>query len=556
MKSLKRALKTIFSIKWVYDLPIRFKIMLIVGSGIGGFAVFLLINYMVTTSNSQRLHHASSVYFPVLEALNSIPNRMIGLNESLKVVSETRSTIEISNLNKITSEVLGDIKLVQKQDTVNILRANRLQSKFDEFKTDLETYEEMLTSGDTPEKLEAASKKVEESQKTFNTTTRAYRDFAYNEFTSLIAISDQHSKEMLSLGLAICLFVFMVLGISGYVVQSLITTSVREVNETLEEMVSGQGDLTKRLQSKGDDEIGDLVYWFNAFVARLDSIVGDAVTASTHVNDISSQMSNFNGTLLKRAENLKSELKDASNAVKLMLITVGKNEVDASDTDSIAAHAAESAQAGREVMAELNKAIGEISVSSERINDMVSAIDGIAFQTNLLALNAAVEAARAGEHGRGFAVVAGEVRELAQRAGTAAKEIKQVIKESNNKVYAGVRLADESNLALEELYEAARKAAELNSRIAHSSGEQSTDIENIAKVMNEVDRLTQESNIDIIESTQASKVLANQASRLAKLMKFFRVSKEIDSGHAHDEAGSTNSGLPSADIYHLQRKFG
>ena len=186
------------------------------------------------------------------------------------------------------------------------------------------------------------------------------------------------------------------------------------------------------------------------------------------------------------------------------------------------------AQKGGEVVNRAVVSMSAINESSKKIADIISVIDEIAFQTNLLALNAAVEAARAGEQGRGFAVVAGEVRNLAQRSAAAAKEIKELIRDSVGKVEDGTLLVNESGSTLQEIVTAVQRVTAMISDIAQASEEQSSGIEQVNKAITQMDEMTQQNAALVEQASAAGESMAEQANDMRRLLNFFSLSKEMD----------------------------
>jgi methyl-accepting chemotaxis protein I, serine sensor receptor len=172
--------------------------------------------------------------------------------------------------------------------------------------------------------------------------------------------------------------------------------------------------------------------------------------------------------------------------------------------------------------------MGDINQSSAKIADIIAIIEGIAFQTNILALNAAVEAARAGEDGRGFAVVAGEVRSLAQRSSAAAKEIKELIDTSVERVRTGSALVDEAGRTMEEIIGAVQRVTDIMGEIAAASEEQSTGIDQVARAVTQMDEVTQQNAALVEEAAAAAQSLEDQASKLRSTVAVFR----LDDGYA------------------------
>ena len=171
----------------------------------------------------------------------------------------------------------------------------------------------------------------------------------------------------------------------------------------------------------------------------------------------------------------------------------------------------------------------------KKIADIIGVIDGIAFQTNILALNAAVEAARAGEQGRGFAVVATEVRNLAQRSASAAKEIKALIEDSVGKVDTGSKLVDEAGVAMNEIVTSVKRVAAIMSEIASASQEQSAGIEQVNQAVGQMDEITQQNAALVEEAAAASESMQQQAQKLAEMVDAFRLVQGQAMQPAHRE---------------------
>jgi methyl-accepting chemotaxis protein-1 (serine sensor receptor) len=207
-----------------------------------------------------------------------------------------------------------------------------------------------------------------------------------------------------------------------------------------------------------------------------------------------------------------------------MTSTVKQNAENASHADQLARGAREQAERGGEVVAQAVTAMREINDSSRKISDIVSLIDEIAFQTNLLALNAAVEAARAGEQGRGFAVVATEVRNLAQRSAGAAKEIKQLINESANKVRTGTDLVDQTGKSLTDIVDSVKKVTDIVAEIAAASQEQSAGIDQVNNAVSQMDEMTQQNAALVEEASAAARAMHEQADELSQQVAFFQIS--------------------------------
>jgi methyl-accepting chemotaxis protein len=284
-----------------------------------------------------------------------------------------------------------------------------------------------------------------------------------------------------------------------------------------------KGDLTARIEVTSQDEIGQLLQSLKKMNASLGTIVSEVRSSSDSVSTASEQISIGNAELSARTEQQASSLEETAASMEELASTVRQNAQNAKQATEFAVSAAELAGKGGEVVGRVVKTMEEIQASSKKISEIIGVIDGIAFQTNILALNASVEAARAGEQGRGFAVVAAEVRNLAQRSATAAKEIKGLISDSVQNVDAGAELVDEAGRTITDVVTSVKRVSGAIAEIAAATGEQSTGINQVNEAVTELDRVTQQNAQLVDESASASESAKQQAIRLAEAVAVFKV---------------------------------
>jgi methyl-accepting chemotaxis protein len=291
----------------------------------------------------------------------------------------------------------------------------------------------------------------------------------------------------------------------------------------LGEIADGDGDLSRRLEADGEDEVGKLAQAFNRFVGSLSGTIGKVRDSSHVIAGATEEIARGNLDLSTRTEAQASSIEETAAAMEELTTTVRNNAVHAIEANRLVSETAQSAEKGGAVVAEVVRTMGAITESSRKISEIIGVIDGIAFQTNILALNAAVEAARAGEQGRGFAVVAGEVRTLAQRSAAASKEIRQLILDSVAKVDAGSALADGAGHAMEAIVASVRRAEVLMRDIAASSQEQSTGIAQVNQAIAQMDDATQQNAALVEEAAAAAAALQEQARELDAVVRTFKL---------------------------------
>lgn len=290
-----------------------------------------------------------------------------------------------------------------------------------------------------------------------------------------------------------------------------------------------QGNLTTQLTGQYSGELEDLKYELNSTVNKLTVVMDTIKETAQTVSFVASNISEGAVSLTQRIEEQAASLEQTSAAMEQMTGTVQQNADNTRQASHLAMHARDCAHEGGNVVKKTVAAIAEINISSQRVADIISMIDEIAFQTNLLSLNAAIEAARAGEQGRGFAVVATEVRYLAQRSAAAAKEIKKLINESVNKVNEGTQLAHRSGETLEEIIKAINQVSELIIEITVATQEQATGIQEVTKAVLQMDKTTQDNAAFVQETASLSQVMKKQAHVLKEHIDFFDTGKLVDS---------------------------
>jgi methyl-accepting chemotaxis protein len=300
------------------------------------------------------------------------------------------------------------------------------------------------------------------------------------------------------------------------------TTSAIAQAVTVAQTVAA-GDLTSHIAVRGRDETAQLLTALQAMNAGLADVVSQVRLGSEHIATASSQIATGNADLSQRTEEQASNLQQTAASMEELTSTVQVNAETARQASAVVRSASEAARQGGETVGQVVATMESISQSSRRIHDIIGVIDGIAFQTNILALNAAVEAARAGEQGRGFAVVAAEVRNLAQRSAEAAKQIKQLIGESVDRVDAGTALVAHAGQSVARIVDQVAQVNQLIEGIASASAEQASGIGQVGHAVAQLDQVTQQNAALVEESAAAADSLQQQARRLSELVGRFRL---------------------------------
>jgi methyl-accepting chemotaxis protein len=313
----------------------------------------------------------------------------------------------------------------------------------------------------------------------------------------------------------------VVLGVQLY---RLITSGLSNMQQTMRH-VSQSLDLTSLAKADRMDEIGHTVVAFNALLERVADVVSEVRRSAESVGVASRQIAAGNTDLSQRTEEQAASLEQTAASMEELTATVRQNADNAKQASTLAVTASEVARHGGDVVGSVVETMHGISSSSAKVAEIITVIEEIAFQTNILALNAAVEAARAGEQGRGFAVVAGEVRTLAQRSASAAKEIKALIGDSVTRVDAGSKLVGEAGNAINEIVGSVERLASIVGEISAASEEQRVGIEQVNQAVGEMDHVTQQNAALVEEAAAAAQTMAEQARALDRTVSVFTIAE-------------------------------
>ncbi|PJJ17385.1 methyl-accepting chemotaxis sensory transducer [Janthinobacterium sp. 67] len=502
-----------------------------------GFAVILLFSMLITGISVWRLHDVATATRTMME-LPLAKERYIS-DWYAKIDSGVRRTTAIARSSDTTlgayfaeeakqsSVVSGELqkkiealisspeekelfRLVSEQRKVYLdSRAQVSKLKADGQEAEAEkAFQGIFVPGST-QYLKVVNDMLQHQRASIDTTAREIDEVANTSRNLLLTLA------LLALGF-------------GVVCAWLLTTGIVRPLRTAVEIARkvADGDLTAQIDASAKDETGQLLQALKDMNTSLLNIVGEVRSGTDSIATSSTQIAAGNQDLSSRTEEQAGSLEETASSMEELTSTVKQNADNARQANQLAASAAQVAVKGGEVVAQVVGTMESINASSNKIVDIISVIDGIAFQTNILALNAAVEAARAGEQGRGFAVVASEVRNLAQRSASAAKEIKTLIGASVEQVNAGSMLVAQAGSTMNDIVDSVQRVSDIITEITAASSEQSVGIDEINRAIGQMDAVTQQNAALVEESAAAAESMQHQAHNLAQVVSVFKLNAQ------------------------------
>ncbi|MFY2607229.1 methyl-accepting chemotaxis protein [Achromobacter ruhlandii] len=400
-----------------------------------------------------------------------------------------------------------------------------LQRGFDTLVAEIATQRKFLAADDIEKARAHAAGPIIAASRAFGESMEKYEAYAREREDTLI-VSAVAARQRAYLGIGILLGITLLLLFLGdrYVVR-FVRQPLNDIKRHFQHIASG--DLTAPIAPFGGNCVGQLIPYLQEMQSSLVRTVHAVRDGVAEINTGSSEIAAGNQDLSSRTEQQAASLEETAASMEQLLSTVTSNADNARQANAMAAEASDVARRGGAAVQSAVATMREIAQDSGRIEDIVGVIDGIAFQTNILALNAAVEAARAGEQGKGFAVVAGEVRSLAQRSASAAKEIKQLLGASGATVQAGAAQVETAGRTMAEIQAAIERLTMLVGDIATASHEQVTGIDQVNTAVTQMDQVTQQNAALVEQAAAAAASLEAQAQRLQHSVSIFRLPASV-----------------------------
>lgn len=537
---------------FLMKLSVGQKILLIPIIGAVSFALFIIINSVVSTQNASKLRIAQNIDFPALQLSTSALTNMEKVRDTLASSVTTGDTEAISEASNKADAVRDDLRAIVSidpalnNDVTPILQAfNTYQELAIPLSSSvLDNTADFATLG---EQLEVMNDRYEDAIAQLNQFKRSRQATFEEAFEQYNAAQD----FLFWLGIGMGIVTTLVLFGTAIPVTRMITGNLSRVVQSLREISKDDGDLTIRIETAAQDEVGDLVKYFNRFMDKLQRVVKDIVDTTLPLSDLAQNLNQLTDTTnnnISQQQGAATHAKDAVDNMNQSVIAVAESAAEAaraadeassasSNGQSVVNNTVQSIQNLAKNVEETSHVIRQLENDSNQVGVVLDVIKGIAEQTNLLALNAAIEAARAGEQGRGFAVVADEVRTLASRTQQSTEEIQKTIEQLQSAAHKAVEVMSTGTSQAEGSVSEANKAGDslvviaqtinrisaMNGQIASSTDDQQAVARQIVGFVDEINARTDETSNNSKQLASASTELAGLAKNLENIARQFRV---------------------------------
>jgi len=537
---------------WLSNLSIKYKFLLIPFVTVIGFLAYLLFNVSAINNNSERLTQILETNYPVLEQANA---NIVIIDRITGVFNTAVSTGEVDMIDDalaLFSNFQNNIKELKKLDTQYASSIQQIESLADNYINSAKSLSIGMLEGTLEqEKIPASVATMNNSLDSLKTHLVSYKDESYASFTKTITEADEESQKTLTIGIIIVVASLLIMALTAFAVISMLGRNIKAVLDSLKDIAEGEGDLTRRIEQQSKDEIGDLVFWFNSFMSKLQNTMGSIVSVIPSLTNVSVEMAQVTSLTKDRAYKQSESASQVSTSIQNMISAGSEVAQHASKAAEAASEADQTAKDGQQIVTQTVHSINNLASEVERtatvisqlekdtenVDSILEVIKGVAEQTNLLALNAAIEAARAGENGRGFAVVADEVRTLASRTQESTQEIQAVIeklqtaaqsavsvmKTGQEQASQSVQQAEKTGESLQSITDKVQSISDMNTGIATATEQQQQNSESIHSHIVDMSGTIEK----IVESSESinglSGDLANVSDKLSDICSQFKV---------------------------------
>ncbi|WP_137165627.1 methyl-accepting chemotaxis protein [Salinimonas lutimaris] len=537
---------------FLLHLSVAKKIFLIPIIGAASFLIFVVINSYISAQNSEQLATAKDVDFPALQLSSTALVNMEKVRDTLAGAVTTGDAEALQQASDTAQKTQQSLQQIEQIDPELAGEVNSMLSEFNAyFKLAYRITASILDGSADFSTLNAQLEKMNQGYDKVTAHLNQFKQDRAQAFDTAFADYNDAQSFLLTLGIIMGLVTTVILFATAWPIVSEIRGSLNRVVQSLRNIAEENGDLTVRIDARSNDEVGELVTYFNRFMERLQNLVKDIVDTTLPLSSLAQNLNSLTADTNQTIANQRDSATTAKTAVEQMNQSVNVVASNAADASSAAINATSAADEGKRVVgntvssiqdlaanvAETAEVIQRLETDTNQVGVVLDVIKGIAEQTNLLALNAAIEAARAGEQGRGFAVVADEVRTLASRTQQSTEEIQSTIERlqsaaqsavtvmnrGNERARDSVETANAAGNSLNIITETIEEISRMNAQIAASTDSQQTTSTNIVNSVDAIFQRTEQTSQNSAKLASASTELADLATKLEAIARQFKV---------------------------------